>query len=105
MTNGKDTSSFLRFLFQKYGREEVMTFEGLEHLLNNLGLGHVASFGHGLQSHIDETGNFVEFHGEHRHTAKFQNHNGSRSADHSNGNSSKNGETRELPIPRSVRMF
>lgn len=79
-----------------------MTFEGLEHLLNNLGLGHVTSFGHGLQSHIDEMGNFVEFHGEHKHTAKSQNHD---DAGHSNSNSSIKDETQEMSIPRSVRMF
>lgn len=65
----KDTDRenlFLRRLFQKYGNDGVMTFEGFEHLLENIGLGNVQITDHDVHDHHTDDG-FMEFHPDHGH--------------------------------------
>ncbi|XP_064470707.1 zinc transporter ZIP6-like isoform X2 [Ornithodoros turicata] len=62
---------FLRKLFEKYGHNGVMTFEGFEHLLENLGLAQITFRDHDLSLHHPEgsTG-FVDRHEHHEHTVE-----------------------------------
>ena len=62
----EENNQFIRKLFNKYGNEGVMTFEGLEHLLENLGLGNVHIRDHDVHDHHTGEG-FEEFHPSHEH--------------------------------------
>ena len=64
---------FIERLFHKYGGaagdDEVMTFEGFEHLLQSLGIGNVRIEGHALADHFDSDGNrFLDLHPNHDHS-------------------------------------
>uniref|UniRef100_A0A131XZL8 Putative zinc transporter zip10-like protein n=1 Tax=Ixodes ricinus TaxID=34613 RepID=A0A131XZL8_IXORI len=74
---------FLRKIFDKYGHNGVMSFEGFEHLLENLGLAQIVFHDHDLSLHRPEgaTG-FVNQHPHHDHSeAAF----GGRSGDDGKG--------------------
>ena len=59
--------SYLHSIFNKYGNNGLMTFEGFEHLLENLGIGNVQIPDHDIRDHYDEHG-FKELHVDHNHT-------------------------------------
>ncbi len=59
--------AFLHSIFNKYGNNGLMTFEGFEHLLENLGIGNVRIQDHDIHDHYDENG-FRELHADHNHT-------------------------------------
>src|SRR6218665_92859 len=61
-----DSRPILEKLFEKYGKNGKMTFEGFEHLLENLGLGNVKIDDHDVHHHHSEEG-FREFHLDHEH--------------------------------------
>ena len=61
----------LQHLFEKYGQDGMMTFEGFEHLLSNLGLGKVHIRDHSLEDHFQK-GTFKEFHESHEHSEGVQ---------------------------------
>ncbi|KAL1418658.1 hypothetical protein MTO96_025695 [Rhipicephalus appendiculatus] len=65
----RDHEYFLRKLFDKYGHDGKMTFEGFEHLLENLGLAHITIRDHDLSAHRPEGANvgFVNRHAHHVH--------------------------------------
>ncbi len=63
----KEAQLFLIKLFQKYGEEGLMTFEGFEHLLQSLGIGKIRIDDHDIQDHYTDQG-FKEFHTSHNHT-------------------------------------
>jgi len=60
----------LRRLFDKYGGRDSgrITFEGFEHLLESLGLGHVVIVDHNVHDHQSEDGHFRSLHDNHVHT-------------------------------------
>ena len=61
----------LRRLFDKYGGRESgrITFEGFEHLLESLGLGHVVMEDHDVHDHQTDDGGFRSLHDDdHVHT-------------------------------------
>ena len=62
---------YLQKIFQKYGSDGVITFEGFEHLLESLGLGNIAIEDHGLREHTAE-GLFQDFHKDHEHGSEHQ---------------------------------
>ena len=62
---------YLQKIFQKYGYDGVITFEGFEHLLESLGLGNIAIEDHGLREHTSE-GLFQDFHKDHEHGSGHQ---------------------------------
>ena len=66
-STGESNTIFLRELFRKYGHDDVMTFEGFEHLLQNLGIGKIKIEDHDIHDHHLQEG-FVELHGDHNHT-------------------------------------
>ncbi|KAK9510756.1 hypothetical protein O3M35_005477 [Rhynocoris fuscipes] len=54
---------FLQNIFVKYGNKGYLTFEGLEHLMENLGLGHLKfKENHNVSIHKTEDGGFQEVH-------------------------------------------
>ena len=57
---------YLQRIFQKYGHDGVITFEGFEHLLESLGLGNIVIQDHSLRKHIVK-GLFQDFHSDHNH--------------------------------------
>ena len=59
--------SYLHSIFNKYGDNGLMTFEGFEHLLENLGIGNLQITDHDIHDHYDEDG-FRELHPDHNHT-------------------------------------
>ena len=63
----KEARLFLKMLFEKYGEENLMTFEGFEHLLQSLGIGRV-KIDHDFHEHITQDGKWREFHESHNHT-------------------------------------
>ncbi|CAG0886983.1 unnamed protein product [Darwinula stevensoni] len=64
-----DHTHFLKHIFDKYGSEGVITYEGFEHLLQNLGLGRVVIEDHEVKDHFMDNGTFFTFHdGNHSHT-------------------------------------
>ncbi|XP_037278343.2 zinc transporter foi isoform X1 [Rhipicephalus microplus] len=65
----RDHEYFLRKLFDKYGHDGKMTFEGFEHLLENLGLAHITIRDHDLSAHRPQGANvgFVNHHAHHVH--------------------------------------
>ena len=62
---------FIEKLFNKYGvrkgDEELISFEGFEHLLQSLGIGNLAINDHSLEDHY-QTNTFVDIHTHHNHT-------------------------------------
>ncbi|EEC13486.1 hypothetical protein IscW_ISCW009734 [Ixodes scapularis] len=75
---------FLRKIFDKYGHNGVMSFEGFEHLLENLGLAQIVFHDHDLSLHRPEgaTG-FVNQHPHHDHSgAAFRGQSGDEGHDH-----------------------
>lgn len=59
---------FLNSLMGKYGNGVEMTFEGFEHLLQNIGLGKLLVFDHNISCHRVNGSGFVAFHSGHNHT-------------------------------------
>ena len=59
--------SYLHSIFDKYGDNGLMTFEGFEHLLENLGIGNLQITDHDIHDHYDEDG-FRDLHPDHNHT-------------------------------------
>ena len=59
----------LRRLFDKYGGRDSgrMTFEGFEHLLESLGLGHIVIDDHDVHDHQTDDGRFRALHDHHAH--------------------------------------
>ena len=77
----REVKIFLGKLFEKYGENGVMTFEGFEHLLQSLGIGNVKISDHDIDDHRDN-GKFVDFHSSHNHSVEVVPHgNHSHSAD------------------------
>uniref|UniRef100_T1HNE0 Zinc transporter ZIP4/12 EF-hand domain-containing protein n=3 Tax=Rhodnius prolixus TaxID=13249 RepID=T1HNE0_RHOPR len=72
--NHPKVDSFLQNIFDKYGNKGYMSFEGLEHLMENLGLGHLRfEEHHNVSIHRTKDGGFQEVHDslklhEHNHT-------------------------------------
>lgn len=64
----RDNEYFLRKLFDKYGHEGRMTFEGFEHLLENLGLAQIVIRDHSLADHRPDGQSFVDRHAHHDHS-------------------------------------
>lgn len=60
--------SYLHSIFSKYGVDGLMTFEGFEHLLENLGIGNVRIPDHDIHAHHHQDG-FRELHEDHNHTS------------------------------------
>ena len=71
-----DKQYFIKRLFEKYGNGGVITFEGFEHLLQNLGLGKLKIEDHDIHDHHMEKGGFKNFHPSHNHTKVDENKNG-----------------------------
>ncbi|XP_013404220.1 zinc transporter ZIP10 isoform X2 [Lingula anatina] len=61
-----ETHIFLKRIFDKYGTDGLLTYEGFEHLLANLGLGNIF-IDHDLKSHQTDKG-FKNLHSSHNHT-------------------------------------
>ena len=59
----------LRRMFEKYGERDSgrMTFEGFEHLLESLGLGHIVIDDHDVHDHQRDDGQFHSLHDNHAH--------------------------------------
>jgi len=64
----------LRRMFDKYGERDSgrMTFEGFEHLLESLGLGHIVIDDHDVHDHQSDDGEFHSLHDHHVHNDAFQ---------------------------------
>lgn len=62
----KEQRLFLLKLFEKYGDNGQMSFEGFEHLFESIGLGNVQIGDHDVHDHHTEHG-FREFHSDHEH--------------------------------------
>lgn len=59
---------FMKKLFQKYGSGGLMTFEGFEHFLENIGLAGIRIVDHDLADH-QAAGEFISLHNrDHQHT-------------------------------------
>ena len=60
----------LRRLFDKYGERNSgrITFEGFEHLLESLGLGHITIEDHDVHDHQSSNGQFHSLHNNHEHS-------------------------------------
>ena len=63
---------FIDKLFNKYGHDDWMSFEGFEHLLVSLGLGHLVIHDHDISVH-KEGDKFKEIHPHHEHFEDQQN--------------------------------
>lgn len=61
----EEAHAYIRRLFAKYGDGQVMTFEGFEHLLSELGLGEI-HLDHDLTTHRKDV-RFVDLHSDHDH--------------------------------------
>jgi len=78
----------LRRLFDKYGGRDSgrITFEGFEHLLESLGLGHVVMVDHDVHDHQTDDGGFRSLHDHHVHTdaqaARYRDRAATTSHDH-----------------------
>jgi len=59
----------MRRLFNKYGERNSgrITFEGFEHLLVSLGLGHIVIDDHDVHDHQGDDGEFLSLHDNHEH--------------------------------------
>lgn len=59
----RDHRYFLHHIFRKYGNNGFISFEGFEHLLESLGLGHLKfNSSHSLSHHHTDNGEFQEMH-------------------------------------------
>lgn len=63
---------FSRVLFEKYGTNDSLSFEGFEHLVENLGIGNVA-IKDSLRDHFKD-GTFTAIHVSHKHGAEDHDH-------------------------------
>lgn len=63
----EETAFYLSEIFDKYGSEGKLTLEGFEHLMENLGLGHLSIDDHDLRDHFDDIGGFQDLHSDHDH--------------------------------------
>ena len=59
---------FLHSLMEKYGNGLEITFEGFEHLLENIGLGKFLIFDHDVKCHRVNGSGFISLHADHNHT-------------------------------------
>ncbi|XP_064644191.1 zinc transporter ZIP10-like [Lineus longissimus] len=58
---------FLKLIFDKYGKDGTISYEGFEHLMVSLGLGNI-KIAHALDDHWNkDQGQFKEFHEDHKH--------------------------------------
>jgi len=97
----RESVIILKFLFQKYGSKDMMSFEGYEHLLHNIRLGRMI-FDHGLVNHtVKEDSYFNEFHPSHEHRKETDQamdtnehgHNDGKEHENSNNDEKHNGHT------------
>ncbi|XP_062578243.1 zinc transporter ZIP10-like isoform X2 [Saccostrea cucullata] len=59
---------FIKHIFQKYGNEYFISFEGLEHLFQNLEIGDI-QIAHDIKEHF-KNAKFVPLHSDHEHQSK-----------------------------------
>ncbi|XP_061166818.1 zinc transporter ZIP6-like [Saccostrea echinata] len=59
---------FIKHIFQKYGNESMLSFEGFEHLYQNLEIGDI-QITHPLNEHFQHA-DFVSLHSDHKHQPK-----------------------------------
>ncbi|UYV81323.1 SLC39A5 [Cordylochernes scorpioides] len=62
-----DHRFFIREIFQRYGDQDVMTLEGFEHLMEELGFSNVVFEDHSLEKHRDASDRFTALHANHNH--------------------------------------
>ena len=79
----EEARAYIRHLFRKYGNGHVMTFEGFEHLLIQLGLGEI-HIDHDIKSHYHGT-EFVHMHSNHNHNVENHDEHEHSSDDHYRG--------------------
>lgn len=68
---GEESRPYLLRLFEKYGTNGQMTFEGFEHLFESIGLGNVQIGDHDVHDHHTDEG-FREFHSDHEHNGSMK---------------------------------
>ena len=81
-----EARAYITYLFEKYGNGNVMTFEGFEHLLGELGLGKI-HLDHDLMQHRKEEG-FISIHDHHNHSIENTDEE-QMDYDHNHGNDHK----------------
>lgn len=80
----RDHRYFLHQIFRKYGYNGFISFEGFEHLLESLGLGHLKfNTSHTISHHKNADGVFQEMHDEH-HIHDHEHHRAARNTDKGN---------------------
>lgn len=103
----RDNEYFLRKLFDKYGHEGRMTFEGFEHLLENLGLAQIVIRDHSLADHRPDglSSGFVDRHAHHDHSPPVVGEAGAVKGHHyhEKHSHSHDGEKSELASPHDPR--
>ena len=62
----KRSMFFIDIIFEKYGMDNKMPFEALEHLLENVHLGKI-EIDHNITAHITNTTMFTKLHHDHQH--------------------------------------
>jgi len=67
-TDESSSHTFIGRLFDKYGKGQIISFEGFEHLLQNIGIGKIAISDHDIHDHYGDKGGFVNLHDDHNHT-------------------------------------
>ena len=72
---------FIHSLMRKYGNGTEMTFEGFEHLLENIGLGKFLQFDHSVKCHRINGSSFIALHSNHNHTGQIHSDAFNRSCD------------------------
>ena len=72
---------FVHSLMKKYGNGIEMTFEGFEHLLENIGLGKFMHFDHSVKCHRINGSSFLALHSDHNHTGEIHSDVFNRSCD------------------------
>ena len=72
---------FVHSLMKKYGNGTEMTFEGFEHLMENIGLGKFLQFDHSVKCHRINGSSFIALHSDHNHTGEIQSDAFNRSCD------------------------
>ena len=70
--DSKPQHYFLHSLMEKYGNGLQITFEGFEHLLENIGLGKFLVFDHDVDCHKVNGSEFIALHGDHNHSSLHQ---------------------------------
>ncbi|XP_075214840.1 zinc/iron regulated transporter-related protein 71B isoform X2 [Lycorma delicatula] len=79
-----NSNIFLEYIFEKYGNDGKLSYEGFEHLLENLGLGQLKfDIAHTVEEHRIGKGKFEDMHDKkqlhkHNHTNKIRNERSSR---------------------------